>query len=229
MHCLVISNNKTLLTLVNATLKAYNFSVDYINYTQKLRNFLHTHFFDIIICDTEGSENAFKKDPELKEKRNKTIQYFLRELQPDSVIIGIIAKGGWRERVEFLKHGGDDALGYPFPLQELLIRMQLLIKRPKVAPNYTLELRDMKIDTFGRTVAVSEKPIVMKNKEYNILEYLARNKDRIITRSELMDHIWDYRKQSGSNTVDVHINRIRRKIGKNKIKTIHGVGYRLEV
>ena len=188
------------------------------NYTQNIKTFLDTHEFDILICDPEGYKNSDKQ----------SIQCLLREMKPHALIIGIITTGGWRERVEFLNHGGDEALAYPFPLQELLARIQVLLNRPKLIPNYTLKVCDMSLDTSDKKIVIGEKSINMRNKEFNILEYLVRNKNRVITRSELMDHVWDYRRISGSNTVDVHINNIRNKIGREKIKTVHGLGYRLE-
>jgi len=223
MHSLIITDNRVICGIIKTTLMAYNFAVDYINYSQDIISYLNSHDFDLIICDTNGEIPTEKKS-----FRKMSTQAIIKKIKPETILVGIITKGGWRERVSFLNQGGDDALGYPFPMQELLARIQLLMKRPTTINSYRISVMDMNIDTFNKSVKVNDSPVNLKGKQYNILEYMARNKDRIITRSELMDHIWDYRKFSGSNTVDVHVNKLRKKIGENRIETVYGLGYRLK-
>ena len=87
---------------------------------------------------------------------------------------------------------------------------------------------DYKIDVESKCVFKNSKELELRRKEYDLLEYLLRNKERTVSRCELLDHVWDYRKYTGSNTVDVHVKRLRDKLeDQGFIKTIHGVGYQI--
>ena len=145
-----------------------------------------------------------------------------------SKILGICNKGSWVEKVEFLKQGGDDVLTYPFPIQELVARIQSLMRRPKSYIDENIYIGDYLLDLQERTLYKDDKDIEIRKKEYDLFEYLIRNKGRTVSRCELLDHVWDYRQYVGSNTIDVHINRLRDKLNdKDIIKTVHGVGYQI--
>jgi len=88
---------------------------------------------------------------------------------------------------------------------------------------------DVLLDTNNKTVSTKNSDIDLRKKEYQLLEYLVRNKNRTISRCELLDHVWDYRSYTGSNTIDVHIKRLRDKLPrKSLIETVHGQGYRIK-
>ena len=145
-----------------------------------------------------------------------------------SKILGICNKGSWIEKVEFLKKGGDDVLTYPFPIQELLARIQSLMRRPKNYLDENIYIGDFVLDLQEKTIYKDDKDLEIRKKEYELFEYLVRNEGRTVSRCELLDHVWDYRQYVGSNTVDVHINRLRDKLeDKEIIKTVHGIGYQL--
>jgi DNA-binding response OmpR family regulator len=147
----------------------------------------------------------------------------------NSFVVGIVTNGKWEDRIEFLKKYGQDVLNYPFPLQELLARIQVLYRKQGLKGNNEIQVGQVRINTYEHKVFEKSNEVPLCKKEYVLLEYMARNKNRAISRSELLDHIWDYKRINSSNTVDVHINRLRKKIeNKKSIKTIHGFGYRFD-
>lgn len=134
------------------------------------------------------------------------------------------------DKVAGLNVGADDYLAKPFAFKELLARVQALLRRPKQTFPDILNFKDISINTTSRTVTYKNKIISLTLKEFMVLEYLMRNIGKVITRDELYSHAWDFADSSFSNTVDVHIKNLRKKIHDNAkiIKTIRGVGYKME-
>ncbi len=111
-------------------------------------------------------------------------------------------------------------------MQELLARIQSLTRRPKSYIDQNISLGDLTLDLNTKSIYRGNQEIEVRNKEYDLFEYLVRNKERPISRCELLDHVWDFRDYVGSNTIDVHVNRLREKLeDKDIIETVHGVGY----
>ncbi|HQZ38069.1 MAG TPA: response regulator transcription factor [Vicinamibacterales bacterium] len=132
------------------------------------------------------------------------------------------------ERVAGLNGGADDYMGKPFILAELSARIRALLRRGK--PQETrLRVADLEIDTARRRVSRGGRAIELKPKEYALLEFLARNCDRPVTRSHIIEHVWDIHFDSVSNVVEVHINSLRNKMDRDElvqlIHTVRGVGY----
>lgn len=134
------------------------------------------------------------------------------------------------DKVAGLDAGADDYLAKPFAFKELLARIHALLRRPKKTSPIVLTSHNVSINTTSRMVTYKDKPISLTLKEFMVLEYLMRNLNKVITRDELYSHAWDFADSSFSNTVDVHIKNLRRKIHDNGkiIQTIRGVGYKME-
>lgn len=134
------------------------------------------------------------------------------------------------DKVYGLDAGADDYLAKPFEFKELLARINALLRRPKQSSPVILNSGNISINTTSRVVTYKGKNISLTLKEFMVLEYLMRNIDKVITRDELYSHAWDFADSSFSNTVDVHIKNLRRKIHDNGkiIQTIRGVGYKME-
>jgi len=219
MNILIIENSPTLSQLLKKALDAYGYGTTLDDENFQSRSFIPKKVFDFIILNTN-----------LGKELTAEILDYIKKSDPDTKVLGVCNKGSWVEKVEFLNHGGDDVLTYPFPVQELLARIQSLIRRPKSYVDENLYLGDYVLDTKNRVVTKDQKDINLRKKEYSLFEYLARNKDRAISRCELLDHVWDYREYVGSNTIDVHIKRLRDKLDdKAIIDTIHGVGYKIRI
>ena len=220
MNILIIEKSKTISYILRKSLVAYGYSVTEDSGSFNVENIVKRNIFEILILDTNIVGTFNTVDILKKVKGFKDIE---------CKILGICSTGGWRDKVNFLNNGGDDVLSYPFPMQELIARIQSLLRRPKSYIDNQIYIGDVVLDTRSKTVCEKEKDIDFRRKEYELFEYLVRNKNRTVSRCELLDHVWDYRSYTGSNTVDVHIKRIRDKISnKGIIETVHGQGYRIK-
>lgn len=136
-------------------------------------------------------------------------------------------------KIRALNNGVDDYLTKPFHSEELIARIRALCRRSKVFyQEDILSVEDLVINILARTVKRSGKAINLRRKEFNLLEYLVRSRGKVMTRTMIMEHVWDSDSDSIANVVDVHINYLRDKIDKpfdkKLIKTVHGLGYKIE-
>jgi DNA-binding response OmpR family regulator len=154
----------------------------------------------------------------------------IRARKPHLPVLMLTAKDALEDRVAGLDAGADDYMGKPFALSELSARLRALLRRGQ--PQETrLRVGDLEMDTTRRKVTRSGKAVDLKPKEYALLEFLLRHSDRPVTKSHIIEHVWDIHFDSVSNVVEVHINSLRNKIDKGftppLIHTIRGVGYML--
>src|SRR6185503_8513390 len=154
----------------------------------------------------------------------------IRSRKAELPVLILSAQASPEDRVAGLNGGADDYMGKPFILAELSARIRALLRRGK--PRETkLTLADLEVDTIRRRVTRAGKIIDLKPKEYALLEFLIQNSDRPVTRSHIIEHVWDIHFESISNVVEVHINSLRNKIDKGApaplIHTVRGVGYML--
>ncbi len=217
MNILIIENSSTLAQLLQKSLEAYEYDITLDTENFESKKFVKKDIFDFVILSTN-----------LGDQTTYAILEYIKTNSSRTKILGVCNKGSWVEKVEFLNHGGDDVLTYPFPVQELLARIQSLKRRPSSYIDENLYVGEYVLDTKNKAVYQKEKELPLRKKEYSLFEYLIRNKDRAISRCELLDHVWSYREYVGSNTVDVHIKRLREKLNdQGFIKTVHGVGYQV--
>lgn len=215
MNILIIENSSTLSQILEKTLDSYGYKVTLDNENFGSKVYVKDGIFEFVILNTKLSGN----------KSEEILSYIIKHC-PKTKVLGVCNNGGWPEKVNFLNHGGDDVLTYPFPMQELLARIQSVSRRPKSYIDNSLSLGNLVLDTNSKSIQKGNEDIEVRNKEYDLFEYLVRNKDRPISRCELLDHVWDYREYIGSNTIAVHINRLRKKLEDNNIiETVHGIGY----
>ena len=154
----------------------------------------------------------------------------IRSRKAELPVLILSAQASPEERVAGLNGGADDYMGKPFILAELSARIRALLRRGK--PRETkIRVGDLEVDTVRRRVTRAGQPIDLKPKEYALLEFLVHNSDRPVTRSHIIEHVWDIHFDSISNVVEVHINSLRNKIDRGAavplIRTVRGVGYML--
>ena len=143
-------------------------------------------------------------------------------------VLMLTARDAPKDRVRGLDTGADDYLIKPFDLDELLARLRALIRRSAGQVHPKLELGDVIIDTRARSVARDGQPVTLTAREYAILEYLGLHRGKVVTRTELYEHLFDESDDTLSNLVDVHVFSIRKKLGRELIGTRRGQGYCLE-
>lgn len=152
----------------------------------------------------------------------------IRERNNNTPILMLTAKSQIEDKVAGLGLGADDYLTKPFALEELLVRIKNIIKRKTLSSSApVIKVGDLKIDTNTREVYIGERMISLAPREYELLEYLALKNGTTLSRQDLLDHVWGESIDPFSNTVDVHIRYLRKKLkgSKNLIKTVKGKGY----
>jgi two-component system, OmpR family, response regulator len=160
-----------------------------------------------------------------------TIIRSLRVSDKKEPVLILSALGEVDARVEGLRAGGDDYLVKPFAFSELLARLEALVRRSKTAPEQETELRvdGLEMDLLSRIVKRNGKVIDLQPREFRLLEFLMQHSGQVVTRTMLLEHVWDYNFDPQTNVIDVHISRLRSKIDKQfdqpLLHTIRGAGY----
>ena len=163
-----------------------------------------------------------------------TIVQTIRATGSMTPLLFLSALGEVDERVAGLRAGADDYLTKPFAMSELLARIDVLSRRgPALNAETRLMIGDLDIDLLGQQVRRQGKPIDLTAREFRILAYLARNEGRVVTRSMLLEHVWDYHFDPQTNVIDQHVSRLRQKIDRGfdraLIHTVRGTGYVMRV
>lgn len=220
MRILLIEDEKKLSEVIKKGLTEQGFAVDTVYDGEEGLYLAEEESYDAIILDVmlpkiDGVEVCRK----------------LREKKIGTPILMLTAKTQVKDRVNGLEAGADDYLTKPFAFAELKARIQALMRRAFKQPETVIKIDSLEINPTKHLVKRDNQIISLTPKEFAILEYLVRHQDRVVTRTQITEHTWDYNFESLSNVIDVFIATLRRKIdkgqGKKLIHTVHGVGYKL--
>ena len=221
MRLLVIEDEKSLLKIIAKRLKEEGYSVDVVTNGRDGENYIYSTDYDCIILDIM-----------IPIADGLTLLRRIRAKKISTPVLLLTARDSIEDRVIGLDTGADDYLIKPFSFDELLARVRALLRRRKEKLDIVLSVGDLKLDTVTREVRRGNKLIELTSKEYSILEYFLKNKNRVLTKSQIAEHVWNYDFEYNSNIVEVYIRYLRRKIDedfKNKlIHTIRGGGYVLK-
>ncbi len=143
-------------------------------------------------------------------------------------VLILTARDGWSERVDGLDAGADDYMTKPFHMPELAARVRAILRRQSGQLNPVIEMGSVLLDTRNGRVSVDGIPVDLTAQEIAVLTYLAHNPGRLISRTELSEHIYEYDKDRDSNTIAVFITRLRKKLGPDLITTVRGRGYMID-
>lgn len=186
----------------------------------------------LYLCESENYD-CIILDLMLPKIDGLTICRKLREKQIFVPILMLTAKTTTEDISKGLDTGADDYLAKPFSFTELKSRIQALIRRNHKIPVPILKIEDLELDSSKHTVSRAGKKIVLTPKEFSILELLLRHKDETLTRTIIIEHVWDYNFDGMSNIVDVFVATLRKKIDtgyvKKLIHTVHGVGFKISL
>jgi len=142
-------------------------------------------------------------------------------------VLILTARGSWAEKVEGLNAGADDYIAKPSHVQEIAARLRALIRRAVGKSSATLVHHEIELSPASGTVTVSGKPVGLTAQEFRILNYFMHREGRVISQADLIEHLYPHEEERDPNTIEVYIARLRKKLGRDVIKTQRGLGYRL--
>ena len=222
MRILVVEDEHRIAHSLQKGLEQERFAVDVCYSGKEGYDMAVSEEYDFIILDIM-----------IPEMDGLTICRELRKKNIHTPILLLTAKGQTAEKVEGLNSGADDYLTKPFSFDELLARLRALLRRKGSTVQTTLALNDLIMDVSSFTVKRGEEIINLTNKEFSLLEYLLNKKNTIVTKEQIIQHVWNFDADILPNTVEVYIKKLRDKIDsafpkqKQLIQTVRGFGYRL--
>lgn len=222
MKILIIEDDEILNKALKASLEKEGYTVDCILDGEEGRQRINMYHesYDLVILDLllPGCSGA----DVCRDARDKDITI------PIMVLTGLEDED---TKVSILDSGADDYLTKPFSVPELTARVRAILRRPHQSLSPILEIASLSLDPTNRKVFRNQKEVALTLKEFKLLEHFMRHPNQVITRDQILEHVWDFNFDSFSNLVDVHINKLRKKIneegGVDVIETVRGVGYRL--
>jgi two-component system, OmpR family, response regulator len=217
MRVLVVEDEVKLGVAIKRGLEQEGYAIDLVHDADDGLAYAETEDYDLIVLDRmlPDGRDGLEICRQLRTEGNST------------PVLMLTARDAIADRVEGLDTGADDYLVKPFAFDELIARLSALKRRPKAVLGTTLVFGNTTLNTTDKTITHKGKPIQLSRKEYALLEYLAQNKGRTLSKEQLIHHVWDFDADILPNTVEVFIRSLRKKLGQDSIQTIRGFGYRL--
>ena len=215
MRILIVEDEESIAKFIKSLLKKNKYSADIAKDGEEALFLLKTNDFDAVILDINLPKiSGF----ELCKK--------IRAEKEHIPILVLSARDSVKDKVKGLDFGADDYLAKPFSLDELLARVRVLFRKSAGKKTGKLKIKDLVLDINKREIIRNGKSVNLSSKEFAIFEYLVVRKDKVVSRAEILEHVWGESEDNVfTNTVDVHVNYLRRKIGSDLIKTMRGFGY----
>ena len=222
MRLLVVEDEKKLNDLITKKLEKEYYGVDSCFDGEEAVRYVEGTEYDAIILDIMLPKlDGFEVIKRIRTKKNKV------------PILLLTARDNIDDKVKGLDYGADDYLVKPFIFEELMARIRVLLRRNSGNADNIITIANLKVDLDAKTVFRDDVLIKLSGREYSILEYLIRNKGKILPRERIEDHIWNYEYEGGTNVIDVYIRYLRKKIDDSYtpklIHTVRGLGYVLRV
>jgi DNA-binding response OmpR family regulator len=221
MRILVVEDEKKLAGFIRKALREDGHAVDLSHDGQEGGELAQTQNYDAVILDLM-----------LPRRGGLDVLRDLRTQGKSTPVLILTARDGVGDRVHGLDAGADDYLTKPFALDELRARLRALLRRGTSSPATTLSCGDLRLNLLERSVTRGDRAIELTPREFALMEYFLRNRGRVLTRTSIAEHVWDYNFDWESNVVDVFVGTLRRKLeeeGESRlIHTLRGVGYILK-
>jgi heavy metal response regulator len=218
MRILVVEDEKKVARFIQQGLEEEHYAVDVAQDGESGAVMAEAQTYDLVILDVM-----------LPGMNGIDVTRRLRRAGVLTPILMLTAKTATEDKVAGLDSGADDYLTKPFAFAELLARVRSLLRRGSLEKSAILTAADLELDTITHKARRASRVIDLTAKEYALLEYFLRNKDRVLSRTIISEHIWDYNFDTGTNLIDVYVSHLRNKIDsgfeKKLIHTIRGVGY----
>ncbi len=220
MRILLVEDEEKVSRFVKIGLKAEHFAIDHAADGEAGLEMASINSYDLLIVDLM-----------LPRLSGTDLIRHVRRQNPEVPIIVLTARDAVTDKVNNFEAGADDYLTKPFAFAELVVRVKALLRRGTVNRSNTLQIADLEINRITHQVQRGGRPIKLTSKEYALLEYLAISAGRVVSRTMIMEHVWDQSFESLTNIVDVYVRQLRAKIDepspRKLIHTVRGVGYTL--
>ncbi len=217
MRILIVEDEPNLSRQLRQTLESAGYAVDSARDGEEGQYLGETEAYDAVILDLG-----------LPEVDGLTVLDRWRKSGRKMPVLVLTARDSWSDKVAGLDAGADDYLAKPFQSEELIARLRALIRRASGNASAELVAGDVRMDTRSGRVTLAGEPVKLTAQEYKLLSYLLHHKGKVVSRTELIEHIYDQDFDRDSNTIEVFITRIRKKLGAELITTIRGLGYSLD-
>lgn len=217
MRILIVEDEPSLGKQLKATLEGAGYAVDLATDGEEGHFLGSSESYDAVVLDLG-----------LPEIDGLTVLDRWRREGKVMPVLVLTARDSWSDKVAGLDAGADDYLAKPFQAEELIARLRALIRRAAGNASSELTAGDVRLDTRSGKVSLAGQPIKLTAQEYKLLSYLLHHKGKVVSRTELIEHIYDQDFDRDSNTIEVFVTRIRKKLGQDVITTIRGLGYSLE-
>ncbi|MEM0922406.1 MAG: response regulator transcription factor [Pseudomonadota bacterium] len=214
MRVLLIEDDAALARAVSQSLQRASYKVDIADNGE-----------DAEFMGESGEYDAIILDLGLPQKDGLTILGEWRERKISTPVLILTARNSWRDKVQGLRRGADDYLAKPFQPEELEARLEALIRRSYGSASSILSVDAFEIDLSLRSVTRDGAPLDLTPNEYRLLTYLALNRGRVVSKTELTEHVYDQAFNLDSNVIEATVARLRKKVGSALIKTQRGHGY----
>jgi two-component system OmpR family response regulator len=217
MRVLVVEDEASLARQLTSSIADAGYAVDHAADGERADLLAQTEPYDAMVLDLG-----------LPKIDGLTLLRKWRDAGLATPVLVLTARGSWRERVQGIDDGADDYVSKPFRIEEVLARLRALMRR--ASGHVTPELRagDVTLDPRQSRVTVGGVPVKLTSHEFRVLSYLMHHRGRVVSQAELTEHIYAQDFDRDSNTVEVFIARLRRKLGASCIETVRGLGYRIE-
>lgn len=217
MRLLIVEDEPTLGTQLKNTLEGAGYAVDLATDGEDGHYLGTTENYDAVILDLGLPVIDGLTVLDKWRKEGKTFP-----------VLVLTARDSWSDKVAGLDSGADDYLAKPFQTEELIARLRALIRRAAGNASAEMIAGDVRLDTRSGRVTLAGEPVKLTAQEYKLLSYLLHHKGKVVSRTELIEHIYDQDFDRDSNTIEVFVTRIRKKLGADVITTIRGLGYSLD-
>jgi len=217
MRALLVEDDKDLQRLLRQALTDAGYVVDVAGDGEEGHFLGDTEPYDVVILDLGLPKMDGVRVLEAWRKAGRTMPVLI-----------LTARDRWSDKVAGIDAGADDYLAKPFYTEELLARVRALVRRAAGLAKPDIEIGPLRIDTRSSRVTLTGNPVKLTSLEYRLLAYLAHHRGRVVSRTELVEHLYDQDFDRDSNTIEVFIGRLRKKLDPNLIQTVRGLGYCLE-
>ncbi|MFB9906536.1 response regulator transcription factor [Allokutzneria oryzae] len=214
---LIVEDEQRIASFVEKGLRANGFTTTVVGDGESALDYAVTGGFDLVVLDLG-----------LPDRDGFSVLRSLREAKVTAPVIILTARDSVHDTVAGLEGGADDYMTKPFRFEELLARVRLRLRGPERAPEVTvLRYEDLSLDLRTRRAQLPGQVVDLTAREFALLELFLRHQGQVLSREQILSHVWGYDFDPGSNVVDVYVRALRKKVGAERIDTVRGMGYRM--